>query len=156
MNYTPVKETRRLTALCVPLFCLAFLLFWSGNFLPFGALMQAIGGILLVVTLFLTLRFALSSFRYEICDGSLLIFRRQGKREEQVCGVDLDSLVSLSTKEEFQKEKPAHALCYNFSQNFASKNRTYLLFVFNDLEDKRALLIFEPNEEMIEELRRHI
>lgn len=152
MKYTPTRVTARLNAVCIPLIVLAFLLFAAANFLPYPGLIQAAGGICLVVFLFLFLRFGLSSFSYEIEKSSLIVYRSQGRRVEKQCDVELSASLRLMTKAEFKAEKPAYALCYNYCQNFASDNRAYLLFLFDEREDKRALIIFEPSEEMKAEI----
>lgn len=148
MKYAPPRDNRLLYAVCIPLVVLSFGLFYASNFLPYPGLFQAVGAIMLIVFLFLNLRFSLSAYRYEIDRSSLIVYRRQGRREEAMCNIELSSALLLCTKQEFEQEKPRHELRYNFCQNFGSKNRSYFLFVFDDVEDKRALIIFEPNDEM--------
>ena len=148
MHYSPQKDTRRLISVCVPLIVSAFVLLFLAGRVPYGSLLQARGMILLVVFLFLNLRFSLSLYRYEIEGSSLRVFRKQGRREEQLCDVELSSALALLSKDEFKEQKPEYRLCYNFCQNYGSKNRVYFLFTFNDAEDKRALMILEASEEM--------
>lgn len=156
MKFSPPRKNRPLYAVCIPLLITAFVLFALGDFLAWGSLIQAAGGICLVFFIFLNLRFALSVYRYEIDGSSLIVFRRQGRREEKLCDIELSSALSLKTREEFLKDRPEYELCYNFCQNFASKERSYFLFTFNDREKKRALVIFEPDEAMKAEIRNYL
>ena len=156
MHYSPPKDNQRLIALCAPLLVSSFLLFFVSNFLPYASIFQAVSLIMLATFIFLNVRFALSLYRYQIEATSLMVFRKQGRREEKLCDIELSSALALLTKEEFKDQKPKYALCYNFCQSFASENRTYFLFTFNDTEEKRALIIFEPSEEMQTEIRKYL
>ncbi|MBR6530709.1 MAG: hypothetical protein IKT43_04765 [Clostridia bacterium] len=148
MHHAPKKDNGKLIALCLPLIILSFILFFLSNLLPYKGLWQAAGGILLVIFLFLNLRFALALYRYQVDGTSLMVFRKQGKREEKLCDIELSSALALYNDEEYKTKKPKYELCYNFCQSFASSNRAYFLFTFNDVQEKRALVIFEPSEEM--------
>ncbi len=156
MHYSPPKDNRRLIALCAPLLVSSFALFLVSNFLPYSSVFQAVSLILLVTFIFLNVRFALSLYRYQIEGTSLMVFRKQGRREEKLCDVELSSALALLSKEEFKKAKPEYKLCYNFCQSFASENRAYFLFTFNDAEEKIALILFEPSEEMKAEIQKYL
>lgn len=155
MQHIPNRNNNRLFAVCIPLITVAFLFFALAKVLPYAGILQGVGGIFCVVFLFLTIRYALSAYRYVIDGDSLLVYRRQGKREEALCSISLTSILFLYTKEEFKKASPSHALRYNFCQNFGAKNAVFLLFVFDDVIDKRAVISFEPSAEMLACLKQY-
>ena len=155
MQHTPSRQNGRLSAVCIPLITLAFVLFALSRVLPYAGILQGVGGILSVAFLFLTIRFSLSSYRYEIDADSLFVYRRQGKREEALCSISLSSILALYTKKTYKENSPSHALRYNFCQNLGAKDAVYLLFVFDDVADKRAVISFEPSEEMLTFLKQY-
>lgn len=156
MRYTPPRDARTLGTVSLLLLILGTVALFVGGRVPYGLFLQAAGWLLLIAFLFLTLRYALSEFTYAIEDESLVVYRRQGRRTEAVCSIALCSALALLTEEQYQERKRAHALRYNYCQNLRSPKRAYFLFVFDDREDKRALLIFEPCDEMREVLLRHV
>lgn len=156
MQHTPPRQNGPLSAVCIPLIVLSVLFFFLGNVLLYASLWQAAGGICLTAFLFLNLRFSLSSYRYVIDGTSLIVYRKQGRREEALCNIELSTTLSFCDFKTFKKNKENYELCYNFCQNFAAKGKYCLRFTFNDRENRRALVYLEPSEEMISEIEKYV
>lgn len=154
MKYSPSRNTRALFFVCFVLLVLFLLFFFVGAyFFSYRGILQAAGLVPLCAFLFLCARFALCDYSYLVEKSSLIVVKRQGKKEEKLCDIELSEGIALISHAERKRRKIAHAFCYNYCKNFASKEKYYFYFAFRD---KTALLIFEPSEAMANEIRRYL
>lgn len=146
MVYTPVKNTKKVSAVCLALVlsalvCLAF----RGYGYPVVLQTAAIGFFGAFVLLFY--RWIFSSYVYEIRDGELIVTLLQGKRRTDVCRLPLSQMKGIRQGRERIRGK-----MYTYTVSLGAKNVSTLLF--DDGGDTIALYL-EAGEDFLSALRQN-
>ena len=98
MNFIPRKNANgKITAAAV--FAASFVVSSVGRVLPeYGGIINVAAAIVISFALWLTVRFVLSSYVYEIKDGSLNVSKVVGSRRSEVASLNLSTCVGIYKK----------------------------------------------------------
>ncbi len=153
MVYCPQKEKKaqRLSFISV---LSGLLLMGVSSFLEYKVIFQFVSAALVVTGIQLLVRFVLSDFRYIIDDrddgsAELIIYKKQGRRDELVCRISLSSVTELY---EYGAKKSNANSRYNYTQNLFAKGYS---LIFAD-GDKNTEIIIEPDTSFINAINERI
>ena len=145
------KKAQQLSFICI---LGGILLMGVSSMLVYKVVVQFVSAVLVVTGIQLLVRFVLSDFRYIIDDrddgsAELIIYKKQGRRDELVCRVSLSSVTELCVRG--TKRQAADAR-YNYTQNLFAKGYS-LIFVDGE---KNTEIIIEPDLSFINAINARI
>lgn len=147
-----VCQARRLLFVSAAVTALLFLV--STLAIPYASLVQLLGFVALIVSIWLNVRYSLTEFEYAVGNGDFAVTRITGNRRQTVCNVALETALSLMPKRDYQHlpQSEKAIIKYSLNQNMRADSFVFLC----DFNGKRAMIEFEPNGEFVAILKDEI
>lgn len=150
MDYIPQSRSRRADYFIIGSFVLAVTLFCIASFMPaFGGIVQCAGLFVLTASVYLTVRYRLTTFRYSLSNDSgevlFTVYRKQGRRSIAECrmsGVYLESVGRYSSKKALAEVRQGVSV-YDYTVTLAPKDVCFL--VFESGTEKKTGVILEAD-----------
>ncbi len=109
-----------------------------------AGIIRFIAFLLLVLALYIILRFTMTEMEYTLDNGTFIITKIVGNKRMVQGALDLADSIALVTREEYRAQglnKNLSTVC-NYAQNLGGKHWFYVF----EFSGKRAVVEFEPNE----------
>lgn len=147
-----VCQARRLLFVSAAVTALLFLI--STLEIPYASLVQLVGFVALIASIWLNVRYSLTEFEYAVGNGDFAITRITGNRRQTVCNVALETAIDLIPKRDYDHlpSNEKAIIKYSLNQNMRAESFVFLC----DFNGKRAMIEFEPNCEFVAILKDEI
>lgn len=151
----PERNIRQVKLLLFLSAVITALVFLASTLVPsYSALIQLFGFLVLVVAIWLNVRFSLTEYEYAVGNGDFSVIRITGNRRQTVCNIALESATDVIAKRDYDHLPSAERaiIKYSLNQNMFAESYVFLC----EFNGKKTMVEFEPNVEFVSILKNEI
>lgn len=147
-----VRQVKLLLFLSVIVTALVFLV---STLVPnYSSLIQFCGFLVLVISIWLNVRFSLTEYEYAVGNGDFAVIRIIGNRRETVCNLSLETAIDIIPKRDYYHLPSSERaiIKYSLTQNMIADSYVFLC----EFNGKKTMVEFEPNAEFVSIIKNEI